>query len=223
MSRPLRQILLPGMDGTGELFGPLIAAAPGRDLVPIRREIGDPDAQVRAASGGEPFVLVAESWSGPAAIRLAARGMPGLEALVLVATFVRPPVPAPAWVAPLADLPLPAFVARLALLGWDAEPELVETLMRAIASVRPGLMRDRLREVLTVDVTAELAAVTVPTLYLGASRDRLVPASAMRDVLRALPTASTAWIDTPHLLLQRRPVEALAAIDAFLARSVHGR
>ncbi len=51
MSRPLRRVVRPGMDGSGELFGPLIAAAPGRDLVPI--DLADPVAFARALWFGE--------------------------------------------------------------------------------------------------------------------------------------------------------------------------
>jgi hypothetical protein len=43
----------------------------------------------------DPFIVVAESFSGPLAIRLASRPVTGLMGLVLTGTFVRRPIPFP--------------------------------------------------------------------------------------------------------------------------------
>src|SRR5258706_2862593 len=96
-------LLLPGMDGTGRLFTPLgralgprfetrVIAYP-RDRVLTYGELG---AQIALPRG--PFVLVAESFSGPIAIALAASRPPGLVGLVLAASFARSPRPwFPGW------------------------------------------------------------------------------------------------------------------------------
>jgi pimeloyl-ACP methyl ester carboxylesterase len=47
-----------------------------------------------------------------------------------------------------------------------------------MAQVSPQAVHERLREIARVDVSAELARVRVPILYLQGSHDRLVPASA---------------------------------------------
>ena len=49
----------------------------------------------------EPFVLLAESFSGPLALRLAADPPVGLQGVILVASFARAPVRFPAWLAKL--------------------------------------------------------------------------------------------------------------------------
>jgi pimeloyl-ACP methyl ester carboxylesterase len=72
--------------------------------------------------------------------------------------------------------------------------------------------------VLGVDVAALLARVDVPVLYLRASEDWLVPKSASDD-FAALPCIRFADIEGPHFLLQAKPSEAAAHVEAFLRES----
>lgn len=94
-------VLLPGVDGTGELFGPLIAALNGqvRTLVvryptdealsylELQRQVHD------LLPEGEPFFLLGESFSGPVAISIAAEKPVGLQGGILGASFLRNPRP----------------------------------------------------------------------------------------------------------------------------------
>ena len=84
-------------------------------------------------------------------------------------------------------------------------------------------MGQRLRLLTEVDVAETLGAVEVPMLYLQAGRDRLVPAHNLADLRRIRPDLGAVVIDAPHLLLQRRPVEALAAIRAWWDGQKRGR
>ena len=74
----MRLAMLPGLDGTGLLFDPLLAELPvALDPVVVRYP-GDPEASLadlvdtaaESLSGGERWILVAESFSGPIAARL---------------------------------------------------------------------------------------------------------------------------------------------------------
>lgn len=95
-------VLLPGMDGTGELFAPFIAALGGEFDVRVVRYPGDHrggyeelEAIARSAIPEDrPYVLLAESFSGPIAISIAASGPKQLRGLVLCCTFARNPRPA---------------------------------------------------------------------------------------------------------------------------------
>jgi pimeloyl-ACP methyl ester carboxylesterase len=125
---------------------------------------------------------------------------------------------------PLASLlPVRAPVALLALpaLGRFATPALRAELAEALSRVSPAVIRGRLRTVLAVDVAALVARVEVPTLYLRSSEDWLVPMSASDD-FRAMPRIRFAAIDGPHFLLQAKPSEAAAHVQAFL-REIGGR
>lgn len=93
-----RYLMLPGMDGVLQLDGELSRCLPDVDCVSYdsRRPQGydELEALVRERLvGSEPVTVVAESFSGPIAMRLAANPPPSLKAVVLVATFVRSPVP----------------------------------------------------------------------------------------------------------------------------------
>src|SRR5581483_8651961 len=94
-------VLLPGMDGTGLLFQPWIAAKPdGFDVqvidYPVDAELGYEDLWplVRARlPQNRPYFLLAESFSGPLGVMLAAEAPPGLRGLMLCCTFAKNPRP----------------------------------------------------------------------------------------------------------------------------------
>jgi len=72
-----------------------------------------------------------------------------------------------------------------------------------------------LREVLNLDVRAELAQVKVPVLYLQPTKDKLVdPGCAVE--MQAVKPGRTVNIDSPHLLLQCEAKVAGEAIAGFV-------
>jgi pimeloyl-ACP methyl ester carboxylesterase len=225
-------VLLPGMDGTGRLFAPLLGELPP-SLVPVvvsypTGAITDVNAQVaiveRLLPTNEPFALVAESFSGPIAVKVAARAPPELRAVILVASFIRSPAGrllsnAGVFSRPLCSLALPDFAVRRFLVGEDAPPDLVREVSDAVHSVRSAVMAARLRQVLSQDVTAEVLRCAAPMLYIAGERDRLVSPRA-EAILRAVrPDLTTSILDAPHLVLQRRPAEASRCIEEFLLQA----
>src|SRR3954466_9056395 len=93
-------VLLPGLDGTGDLFAPFVHALTNhftssvvtyprdkmlnyQQLIPRIREV---------IPWGEPYMLLAESFSGPLAFQFAAVQPENLRAIVLAASFVNNPV-----------------------------------------------------------------------------------------------------------------------------------
>ena len=217
---PLTLVLLPGLDGTGLLFQPLLAALPaGMATVvvryPVDRVMGYDDL-VTEVIGRMPdagrVVLVGESFGGPLAMLVAARRPPGMVGLVLCATFVTSPRP---WVGPLMrPLARPA-VFRL----YPAYKRVVRGSWAAAAEVsrlvRPDVIASRVRMVLSVDARAALAACPVPVLYLRASGDHVVPAGNLRRLRRVRRDVAVVTIRSGHQLLQRRPAESAAAILSF--------
>lgn len=229
-------ILLPGLDGSGRLYAPLVAAAPRRlapRLVsyPSDRPLGYDDllplARAALPARGR-FVLLAESFSGPLAIRLAAERPRGLAALILAATFLRRPLnpvlhPLRALVgARFFGLPMPAAAVRHFLAGPGAPDAIVEEVRRAMATVDPEVVAHRSRQALEVDVRGDLARVESPILYLGPTRDRLLRTDVAEEILAIRPGAEVALLDAPHMILQRCPHAALAHIETFLDRVAAG-
>ncbi len=223
-------IILPGLDGTGTRLTAFLREMEG--IVPTRIIGYPPDRPMGYAEleslvrpslpQRDRYVLLAESFSGPIAIRLAAEPPPGLAGLILCGTFAKNPFP---WLRPVRTLAvrlpfksLPRWV-RAPLMWGSGDPRRAPPRAeRASAAVATAVIRRRLHEVLTVDVAACLEEITVPTLILAATRDRIVPRSATRLLVQRTRPGEVAEIEGPHLLLQSRPAESAAAVLRFLGR-----
>ncbi|MGA6106494.1 alpha/beta fold hydrolase [Pseudomonas solani] len=220
-------MLLPGMDGSGELFAPLIQAlGTGLHTQVVRYPSEQPlgygpliETVRQQLPAGRPFILLGESFSGPIAVSLAAERPAGLLGLVLCCTFIRNPRPGLAWLSGLLPLVSPRLAPRALLsqllLARFATPALDQTLVDALAPLSSATLRARLRAVLEVDATAHLQQVQVPLLYLQATADRLVPADAARLIERYSGDFQCLQLEAPHCLLQARPHEAAHALERF--------
>jgi pimeloyl-[acyl-carrier protein] methyl ester esterase len=230
-AEPLLTLLLPGLEGTGRLFSRFLCAADGslelRALsYPRDRFLGyDALEEViaRELPSDRPFALLGESFSGPLALRLAAKAPPGLLGLVLVTTFHRNPA-APLFrklslLAPVFfRMPLPPHVVRLLLAGADAPDDLVAEVRAAVATVDPRVMAARTREALQVNATDALRACPVPMLFLGGKDDRLLRSALPIEIRSLRPDAEIRMLDAPHLVLQRCPGQAMELVTSFLRR-----
>jgi len=226
--RPLL-VLLPGLDGTGLLFGPFVAAleAAGFEARVVRypAALTSYPACTHFARTllprDRPFLLLGESFSGPVALALAAEEPEGLVGLVLCGTFARNPRPALAWATSLLGiLPgrLPLGLLRFLLLGRWATPVLMDLVRTLAPQVPATTLKDRLRSVVAVDQTALLDRLRMPSLALIAAHDRLVPRGAGEWLRFHLPNLDIVRLQGPHWLLQTRPDAAVQAIAAFLDR-----
>jgi pimeloyl-[acyl-carrier protein] methyl ester esterase len=224
-------LLLPGMDGTGRLFARLSRAlAPHYETrtvaYPPDRVLGYDELVAHVAIPRAPFAVVAESFSGPVGIALAAAHAGQMVALVLAGSFARSPYPRiPAWLSAIAHPALfalspPRALLRRTLLGPESSQEDVDEVREILHSVRPEVIAARLRAIARVDVRAVFAATTLPTLYLRAAKDRLVPRRVSRELHALRSDLEEIELDAPHFLLQERPALAAAAIKAFLDRRV---
>jgi pimeloyl-[acyl-carrier protein] methyl ester esterase len=225
-----RMLILPGMDGTGKLLLDFMHALPA----PIRKEVpvylpdvvlsyGQLARMVRfMCEDSPPFVLMAESFSTPLAILIAAENPSNLRGLILCAGFASSPVRGakrwlPAMLAPmLMRAPLPEAAIRSLLLGRDAPPEMLKTAREVIASVKPAVLSARLQEVLKCDVRAELRKIVVPMLYLQARHDRLVGPHCLEGMRSIRPGIRAVVVDSPHFVLQREPQKAAEIVAEFL-------
>ena len=222
-----RLVLLPGLDGTGILLRDFREALGRHRRTILVSYPTEPNLDYAALKGiaqfhlprRKPFILLAESFSGPIAISIAADHPAGLRGLILTCSFARNPIPILAPLRPLIRM-LPFRWAPVSLLAWPTlgrfgTPALRSQLGEALSRVSPSVIRKRLSAVVEVDVSALLARVDVPVLYLIASEDRLVPRSAS-DELSAIPRIRFAEIEGPHFLLQARPSAAAAHVEAFM-------
>lgn len=215
------------MDGTGELFRPLLAVLPATVTprvvrYPTERVVpyaGLVEEAGRQVGDDSDLLLVAESFSGPVALGLAARQPFRVKAVILVASFVCSP--APQWLRHLVT-PLvfrftpPAAVLRRLMTGSDAPDDLVRAVRAAVRRVRPEVMAGRVKDVLSLDCSDALKRFPGPVLYLRPSRDALVGASSLAAIRSARPDVQVRSVNGPHLLLQVRPRDAWREIEQFL-------
>jgi pimeloyl-ACP methyl ester carboxylesterase len=224
----LTLILLPGMHGTGVLFEPFLQSLGGGQKVqvveyPRQESLQYPELQSVLKSVlpvDEPFVLLAESFSGPVAFEYAASAGSQLKGVIFCCTFACNPRAEMRWARRLLDFvpfgSLPTFALNHFLLGRFATRPLRTAIADAISEVPPKVLRARAKAVLEVDTSAKVPLIQVPCLYLRASHDRVVPVSASKHVERLMPTLRTIVIPGPHCLLQATPDQAALAVKAFL-------
>ena len=222
-------VLLPGLDGTGLLFRPLVAALRD-DRTEVVSYPNDKalslDEHTRWAMRNLPSgkaVLLAESFSGLVALRVLQEALPRIAAVIFVATFAEPPRPLLLRLAPLVSRagPLmrnaPAFLLRQFCLGPDATVAQLNLLRETLATVPPQILSSRLALVGTRHAWGK-ARLDVPCLYLQAGKDRLVAASAAEWFRGRFERFELEIIDGPHFLLQARPRECAQRISEFSAR-----
>jgi pimeloyl-ACP methyl ester carboxylesterase len=229
-----RLVLLPGLDGTGLLFGPLLEALPPALEPQVVTYPGDRPLGYRELlplvldrlPAGEPYLLLGESFSGPLAVMIAAAAPPGLRGLVLAATFVRNPLRwVPSWARALCRPWLVsvwpgALRDRVTLGSLGLPPPLLGLMRAARRGVSPPVAALRARETMRVNVEAELRACPVPVLCLAGARDTLVPAHNLARIRHLRPDAEVVVLETAHMVLQTAPREAARAIGEFAARQV---
>ena len=181
------------MDGTGRLFYtqvPKLATAYRVAVYRLRDSATDMETLVAdlhdvvrmVAPDGEPVVLVGESFGGALSMSYALAHPERLSALVVLNSFPRflPQVRLQLARAALSALPwgTMAIVRRATAFRMHsphthrAEVQRFLILMRA--TTREGYL-NRLAVLTRYDVREQLAAIRVPTLFLAADRDHLVP------------------------------------------------
>jgi len=224
----MRWVLLPGFDGTGLLFEPFLRTLRPEDDPTVVRYPSDRCCSadelveiVLSSVPSEPYLLIAESFSGPIALRAASLHPP--EALVLCASFAT--CPYPRTVAVLTTLgtalfryPPPRPLVRRYLMS-GASDEVLSLFYRALRAVSPDVLANRLTVLLEFGGGWLPPGAPAPMLYLQARRDHLISPRQMRFVQRQYPALRIQTIDSPHFMLQAEPQAALQAILAFLAQS----
>jgi pimeloyl-[acyl-carrier protein] methyl ester esterase len=229
----MRLVLLPGLDGTGELFQSFLKVLPSsltpqvvsyptnqyltyKELVPFVQKV---------LPSRESFVLLGESFSGPLSIEIAALHPANLRAVILCASFISNPVPPSlTWVAwlprPLISLignlnPPDIFVQFFAA-GMDSPKDLLKLFRRVKQKVNPRVIAQRVRAVQEVDAREALKKCSIPILYLMTKQDRLVSSKCFDDIRNIKPNIQVVELNAPHFLLQRKPQEASVAVDRFI-------
>jgi pimeloyl-ACP methyl ester carboxylesterase len=222
-------VMLPGLDGTGLVFEPLLAYLPAEiDAQVVHYPTDRPmsflehvDFARRQLPENRPFVLLAESFSGPVGLQLLAEPPDNLLGVIFVATFARHP--SPFLLDTACHLPqslllklfaTPLFSRCLCLGGATADA--VKLFRRALLSVKQSVLSRRLQILAELPPPAE-TTFSGPALYIQASRDRLVPPRAAEALARHLPQLQVERISGPHIILLAQPESGALLISTFIS------
>ncbi len=222
-------VLLPGLDGTGELFERVARLlAPHLD-VKIVRYPQDPTLGyagyvelVRNEIGSRPVFLLGESFSGPVAVRVATQLKGQIRGVVLAATFVKNPWPS--WLirraARVDPETTPVGLRDRILMGTYGDAELVAKVDEIVRNLSRPVRAARLRAVADVDVRQDFARLDCPILVLHGRSDWLVRKSLMQRAVSDKGGARMIVIPGAHMLLQTRAEEAASEIVHFTKSSM---
>jgi pimeloyl-ACP methyl ester carboxylesterase len=218
-------LLMPGFDGTGELFEPLLAVW-GIDATIIRYQsehsFEDYVESVAALVPEENAVLVAESFSGPVALALMSRYPERILCSVLCATFAVSPfrllTRMSRFVTSVFFGPGPTQPMMLRTFCFDKEADsaLVSKAVSVIRSVPASVIKSRLKVLSDVDMRLVLSRIKVPVLYLLAVDDKIVAPSLSQQLVQGLPNVRLHKVKGPHMLLQSRPEDCAEIIRSFI-------
>ena len=226
-------LMLPGMDGTGELFEPLINAI-GAKLetsiisYPLDEALGYEELLNIVTSRipkEKPYFLLGESFSGPLAVMAASKSSENLLGIILVATFVKSPMPR--WMnrlkwllrGPMLDMrPRPFIIERL--LGRDCPEKTKRWVQDTLPRLKREVLAARIKAVLEINVREELKSGQVPVLYIAGSRDWLVGKNCLDAVWLCRPDVEIKVLDGVHMILQTRPDDSARAIIDFCNRVI---
>jgi pimeloyl-[acyl-carrier protein] methyl ester esterase len=219
-------VILPGLDGTGLLLAGFADRLGGKYKTLV---LSYPVNLVRYADlllwtethlPDDDFIIIAESFSGPIAIEIAALHPPKLKGVLFIATFASAPRYVPklltylVYLAKLRFFPL-WFFARPFVMGRWATSHHGRTFREVIKQVPAATLVERIHQVLNVNVREKISIIKVPFRYVAARSDWLVPSSAAGAFDQA--GGEVISIEGPHFLLQANPDMAAEAAFKFIS------
>lgn len=211
----MKLVLLPGLDGTGKLFAPLIEVLPSSiDIQVITYPLNKEQSYhelieyVKQHLPREDFILLAESFSGPIAYQVALSKPKQLKSLILVATFLENPRPFLLKFIPsssILTLPIPNILSRIFFLGFSVKVKVIELFNESIKTVSPSVIQYRLKEIRQLKPSKQ--KIKLKTTYIQASNDKLVPSKSLKDWQKVCNNIDVFTVKGEHFILQANPMK----------------
>ncbi len=222
----MKIVLLPGLDGTGELFNPLIECLADFSIQIIVLPVGvqqDYAFLVKVITPqlpAEDFILIAESFSGPIAAMLAHENIQALKAMVFIATFLSPPAKPLLTLSQflpvklLLSMPGSHFFMKYFLFGAIVDKKKLILFDKVIKALPAKLIKQRLK--ILSDLCFNYEINSLPAIYLQAGDDRLVAEDKYSEFAGYFQNISRIIVPGPHFLAQTQPKKCAKAIQKFI-------
>lgn len=210
-------VLMPGLDGNGKLFEPVIPLLDAHfHLQVITYPSLDSfneyiDCAYRQLPQEPGYSILAESLSGPVAMALMSRLGDQIGPSVLCSTFGRSPLQT---MTELSNL-IPSQMISLGALNsfcLDVDDSMDEELtdtqpipVNVTTQLDGAILKHRLNVLSQIDISALLPSIATPVLVMHGTQDRIVSKSHADMVAQYLPNAHQINLNGPHLLLQTHP------------------
>ncbi len=221
----LKIVFLPGMDGSGELFGPLLTLLADIEYTIIKLpHTGEQDYEtltnyVKSYLPDENYVLIAESFSGPIAARICSENPANLKAVIFAASFLSTPskllLPF-ARQLPLklmSKLPLSEFVIKKLLLGDNASIEMINQFRSVLKQLPSKTLQLRIKSLQSLE--RPIGNIDIPALYLFPTNDRLVSKAKSDEFSQLFSNLIIKEIDGTHFIFQSNPKDSADALLDF--------
>ena len=210
-------VLMPGIDGTGKLFEPIIPLLePQFDLkVVTYPDLNSFNDYIDCAFSQLPqtpgYSLLAESFSGPVALALMSQLQDQIGPSVLCSTFCRSPLQT---MTQMADqIPDQMFsLGALASFCLDVDEMQDEDFtdtqpipLNLTAQLDGAVLKHRISVLSRIDVSAMLPDIRTSILFLQGTHDKIVPDDHAQMISQYLPNVHKVILDGPHMLLQTHP------------------
>ncbi len=218
-------VLLPGLNGTGELFAEFLSYYDGDNLVISLPESGPQDHATLAniinqQLPNESYILLAESFSGGIVPELLKLNPTHIKGVIFVASFLSSPrnhliglaklLPIKA----LVSLPLSNIAHRLLFLGQEATKPLLSKFVNVIKSIPKQVLSNRLEVMKRLQLPE--TTFDIPTIYIRALSDRLISPKKSQEIANIFNRVKFIEIEGPHFILQAKPKETAELIQSLI-------
>lgn len=213
--RTIKLILLPGMDGTGNLFEPILTYLPpsidaevialsslsGNDILSQAEEIAK-------LIGNQEVIIFAESYSGSIAYELTQMNEVNIKHLIFVASFLSRPSYLSKFgpIAPLFALRLnlvPSFLLSWLFFGSCKRNDLVKLFKQTLKLVANRTLKARLRTI--ASLTEPKKSINLPCTYIQATKDKLVHSNSITIFQKLCVNLKIEKIVGGHFIAQSNP------------------
>lgn len=226
----MKLILLPGLDGTGELFNPLIEYLPNSFDIKViqynpqkQQDYSELLEYVLFQLPQENFILIAESFSGVIAYQIALKKLQYLQTIIFVATFLENPRKKLLKIINFLPLNLifsvsiPTFIIKQCLLGTKINKQSIELFNQTLKKVNPNILAFRVNEIATL-LPPPNQHLNLKVAYIQATNDVYVTQNAYSKFQELFKNITLYRVNGSHLILQSNPKDCAKVIHLICSK-----
>ena len=225
----MKIVILPGLDGTGKMLSAFVEKLETSHSTKVMRYPTNEalsyseltDFVLNQLPTDEPYIIIAESFSGPVAVKLAMQTSNRLKGIIFAASFLKNPTFIPKQFGALSKaLPLKSSIAlklaRPFTFGKWTSKSLQLLLINALKGVSHSVLAHRLKQVMAADELSAFSRLTLPMLYLRPTADNLVSKSNALEMRAQNKYLAIKDVEGPHFILQANAESCFKHICLFI-------